>query len=242
MKLAVMQPYFFPYLGYYQLARSVDRFVFLDDVAYIKSGFINRNRILLDGQPFQFTLPVANTSQNRLINAHEYTGEFRRFLAHVRHGYGRATFFDDVYPRIEALVLDPDLNVARKNAGSLRLVFDYLGLPLADTSSSRFDPGAARGQERILLLCRQHGATAYHNPQGGQALYDAGYFASCDIHLRFMRNRFPEYAQPGTSTFHSGLSVIDVLMHVPPPVVRDMLDAYDLAPPAQAPAPLAPTP
>src|SRR5690606_23642520 len=81
VKLGIMQPYFFPYLGYYQLARSVDHFVFLDDVSFRRGGFINRNRIMLDGQPFLFSLPVKDASSFRVINQHCFTGDTRKFLA-----------------------------------------------------------------------------------------------------------------------------------------------------------------
>lgn len=230
MRLAVMQPYFFPYLGYYQLARSVDHFVFLDDAAFIKSGFINRNQILVGGQPFRFTIPVAEASQNRPIMAHQYTGQFRRFLLQLRQEYAHAPFFASVFPMIEALVLDADLNVARKNADSIRLVFDHLGLPLSCAPASQSGAGTARGQERILALCERHGATAYHNASGGKGLYDAAAFATRGIQLRFLHNRFPIYAQGPTGTFVPGLSIIDVLMHVPPQEARAMLEAYDVEP------------
>lgn len=224
--LAVMQPYLFPYLGYYQLAHSAGHFVFLDDVAFIKKGFINRNRILLDGQPFTFSISVADISQNRPINAHHFTGEFDTFLAQLRHAYARAPFFRAVFELMESVCLAPQLNVADKSALSVRAVFDYLQLPFSCSFASSLPAGSARGQQRILDLCRHFAADTYHNAAGGQALYDARTFADCAVRLRFLQNHFPDYAQCGGGPFVPGLSIIDVLMHNDPEQVGRMLQDY----------------
>lgn len=228
MRLAAMQPYFFPYLGYYQLARSVDHFVFLDDVAFIKSGFINRNHILAGRRPFQFSIPVADASQNRKINEHFFIGQFRKFLAQLRQEYMRAPFFREVFALIESVVLHPEQNVAIKNAQSITAVFDYLGLPLSGALASQCAIPPTRGQERILALCERYAATAYHNASGGRHLYDAARFAACHVELRFLNNRFPSYDQNAGEAFVPGLSIIDVLMHAPPEQARRMLQSYDL--------------
>ncbi|WP_312467895.1 WbqC family protein [Stutzerimonas nitrititolerans] len=226
MKLAVMQPYFMPYLGYFQLARSCDHFVFLDDVAFIKQGFINRNRILLDGQPFTFSLPVSNISSFRRINEHWFTGQFDTLFGQLRQAYRRAPFFAPVSALIETLCSDGELNVARKAAASVLSVFDYLGLPLAHSFASRFPAGEARNQRRVLDLCARFEADRYHNSPGGRALYDASAFQAEGVQLCFVEGRFQTYAQVGGGGFVPGLSIIDVLMHNPPERVRQMLDDY----------------
>lgn len=222
-----MQPYLFPYLGYYQLAASVDHFVFLDDVAYIKKGFINRNRILLGGQPYAFSIAVERASQNRRIDEHRFTGTFETFLAQLRHAYHRAPFFREVFALVESVCRAPELNVAVKNATSVRAVFDYLELPLASQFASMLPSTAARGEQRILDLCRYFGANTYHNAAGGQALYDSQRFAGQGVCLRFLRNRFAEYEQ-GIGIFVPGLSIIDVLMHNERERAREMLWDFDL--------------
>jgi hypothetical protein len=222
MKLAVMQPYFFPYLGYYQLAAGVDRFIFLDDAAFIVRGFIHRNRLLLDGKVHRFTLPVADASQNRSIAEHVFADGFSHFLRQLRHGYGRAPYFAQVNALVEQVCHTGKGNVARVCAASIEAVFGYLGLPLSSaTASTLAVPG--RGQQRILALCRHAGARAYHNLPGGRALYDAAAFDAAGIRLRFLSPSTPAYRQWRATAFVPGLSMIDVLMHTPPDAVRQML-------------------
>lgn len=227
MIIAVMQPYLFPYLGYFQLAGSVDHFVFLDDVAYIKKGFINRNRILLSGQPFTFSIAVEQVSQNRRIDEHRFTGAFDTFLQQLRHAYHRAPFFREVFALVEAICRAPELNVAGKNAASIRAVFDYLKLPFSSQFASSLPRTATRGEQRILDLCRLFGADTYHNAAGGQMLYDDRHFAEQGVRLRFLRNRFAAYEQCA-KTFVPGLSIIDVLMYCERERVCEMLRDYDL--------------
>jgi len=226
--LAVMQPYLFPYLGYFQLGSGVDHFVFLDDVAFIKKGFINRNRILLDGQPFAFSIPVGRISQNRRINEHYFTGEFDTFLTQLRHAYSKAPFFEPVFTLVESVCLAPEQNVAQKNVASIQAVFDYLQLPFSCSLASSLPNEGVGGQQRILDLCRHFSADTYHNAAGGQALYDNEDFATCGVRLRFLQNHFPVYAQCGGGAFVPGLSIIDVLMNNAPEQVLVMLRDYDL--------------
>ena len=222
MKLAAMQPYFFPYLGYYQLAAGVDRFVFLDDAAFITRGFIHRNRILLDGRPYRFTLPVEQASQHRSIAAHRFAAGFARFLQQLRHGYARAPHFADVLRLVESAWETGGGNVAAVCAASVESVFAYLGLALPTACASTLDvPG--RGQERILALCRHFGAVRYLNAPGGRALYDADAFAAAGLRLCFVQPVLPAYRQPGAAAFVPGLSMIDVLMNTAPDTARAML-------------------
>nr|WP_246429135.1 WbqC family protein [Pseudoxanthomonas broegbernensis] len=221
--MAAMQPYFFPYLGYFQLAAGADHFVFLDDVAFIRRGFIHRNTILLGGQPFRFTLPVAKASQNRAISEHRFAGDaFARFLQQLRHAYRRAPHFDEAYALVES-VCRPGEGVARLCADSVQAVFAHLGRGLrASFASER--PSRVGGQARILELCGELHADVYHNPPGGRALYDAAAFGAHGVRLRFVHGRFPAYPQTAREDFMPGLSMIDLLMHNPPHEVARMLD------------------
>ncbi|PTN53684.1 WbqC family protein [Stenotrophomonas panacihumi] len=227
MKLAAMQPYFFPYLGYYQLAAGVDRFVFLDDAAFITRGFIHRNQLLLDGQPHRFTLPVARASQNRSIAEHAFAGNLTRFLEQLRHGYARAPYFEPVRQLVASAWAVGEGNVARVCAASINGVFAYLGLTLrSDAASTLGVPG--RGQARILALCHALDARSYHNPPGGRGLYSPEAFGQAGVGLYFLQPRLAPYHQGGAGPFFPGLSMIDVLMHNPPAAVRDMLGAATL--------------
>lgn len=226
--VAVLQPYLFPYLGTFQLARRVDHFVFFDDVAFIKKGYIHRNAILLNGQAHAFTAPVKNVSQNRTIVQHDYVGDWQPLLSLLRQAYAKAPHFEAVYALVQRVLLDPDDNVARKNARSMVAVFDYLGLGLQWSFASALALGPElRASARVMAVCRAHGATTYVNPIGGRALYSPGEFSSTGLALRFCSMRPARYPQPGNA-FVPNLSMLDVLMHCPPEQVLALLAACDL--------------
>lgn len=228
--MAVLQPYLFPYLGSFQLARQVDRFVFFDDVAFIKKGYIHRNSLLLDGRAQAFTAPVRQASQNRRIAEHDYVGDWQPLLALLRRAYAAAPFFTPVNELVRQVLLDADQNVARKNARSMAAVFGYLALPFDHGFASRHAlPADLRGSARVRALCRAEGARSYVNPAGGRALYDAADFARDGLALRFCTMRPLGYAQRAPA-FVPNLSIIDVLMHCPPAQVVELLDACDLLP------------
>jgi hypothetical protein len=228
MKGAIMQPYLFPYIGYYQLAYEVDKFVFLDDVNFIKKGYINRNAVLLQGQRHEFSVPVAKVSQNRHINEHSYTGEFTAFLGLIKQSYSSAPFFKDIWPLVESVVLDADLNVARKNAKSISAVFSYLGVDREFLFSSDIGLDAEyKGQERILALCQNIGIKQYRNAVGGQSLYEASAFNAKEIQLRFIQTHLQPYAQ-STANFVPYLSMIDVLMYCDKLEATNLLKGYAL--------------
>lgn len=235
--VAVMQPYLFPYLGTYQLVHAVEAFVHFDDVAFIKKGHIHRNRIALGGEPQAFTVPVRQVSQNRTIAEHEYTGEWRPLLDLLRRAYRGAPHFDAGFALVEQVALDPDENVARKNARSLEQVFAHWGLARAwHTASSFALPPECRGQERILALCERLGARTYVNAAGGRELYEPARFAGRGLCLRFIENQALPYPQrlagapagARDAPFLPHLSVIDVLMHCDPAEARALLGAYRL--------------
>jgi hypothetical protein len=230
MKLGVMQPYFFPYLGYYHLVGSVDHFVFLDDVTYIKGGYINRNTILRDGQPHRFTLPVCAVSSYRAINEHQFSGDFHKFLATLRQAYARAPHFGAAYELIERVTLDPDLNVARKCAHSIIEVFRYLGMEPEVSCASEYGISGIHGQDRIVKICHDLGAASYFNAAGGRELYSPARFAREGLELRFIESEFPTYPQCSRGEFVPRLSMIDILMHCPRQHIRSMLRTYSLQP------------
>lgn len=223
-----MQPYFFPYIGYYQLAYEVEKFVFLDDVNFIKKGYINRNAILLQGQRHEFSVPVAKVSQNRHINEHNYTGEFDSFLALVEQSYKKAPFFAEVFPIVQSVVLDANQNVAKKNARSLIEVFSYLGIHRDFSFSSDITLDEKyKAQERIIALCQKLHIDQYRNAIGGQQLYDIPTFNSAGIELKFIKSNIQSYPQ-GITPFVPHLSIIDVLMHCSKDVVMHHLTEYSL--------------
>lgn len=214
-RLAVMQPYLFPYIGYFQLLAAVDRFIFYDDVSYIKGGWINRNRLLLSGQVSWFTLPLSGASPHSKINeVHvQPNGTWRRkLLASVRQSYGKAPYFGSAYALLEGIVLSEESSLSALARESVMAVAGHLGLDTEfAVSTGRYDNENLRGSDRILDICRQERAVEYHNLPGGTALYSARQFASAGVDLHFVQPRLGEYSQLA-APFKPGLSILDVLM------------------------------
>lgn len=192
--VAIMQPYLFPYIGYYQLATYSDVFVFLDDVNFIKGGFINRNWLVdTTGRLVRFTLPVKAISSNRPINQHYYGDAHGKLIRMIRQCYPHAIGFDTYYPLFEEIVQDsPGQRVSAINAESITRIVSTLGLTTEFLFASDIDPDPADGgQRRVLRLCRELGATRYVNLPGGRELYDPAEFRSHDIKLEFINPSRP---------------------------------------------------
>lgn len=229
MKLAVMQPYFFPYLGYFQLLHAVDLFVSLDDVNYIKKGWINRNYILLRCQPHRITVPLSQASQFKSIATTRIAAAElwqERLLKTLQQGYARAPFFKPVYTLAEEVIKAPSGSLADLALGSIRAVMDHLSLPAKiHASSSNYGNRSLKGAARILDICKRENATAYYNLPGGEALYEPAAFAAEGIELHFIQPGEPRYQQFDCS-FVPRLSILDVLMFNAPEKVREFLCCY----------------
>lgn len=227
MKLAIMQPYFFPYLGYFQLIKSVDTFVVYDDVNYIKGGWINRNNILANGESQLVTLPLRGASPNKLINQVEVVGQ-HKMLQSLRQNYSKAPNFDIVYPIIEDCLKQAEKNLARFLDYQLHRICDYLGLnPQWYISSQLVKDAKLRGQNKILSICDVLGATHYVNVPGGKALYDKHSFVARGLKLSFIQPKEVAYHQFGKA-FVPSLSIIDVMMFNDREQCAKLLEDYDL--------------
>lgn len=229
--IAVMQPYFLPYIGYFQLMAAVDRFVVFDDVNYINRGWINRNRLLLNGIAHTFTVPLRGASQNKLICEIELVDEQgwrNKLLRTVHQAYGKAPCYAKVSALLESLINFPSVRLDEFLLNSLREVARYLALEVEIVSTSRIYKNASlKGQERILDICRQECANIYINPIGGVILYDHASFSQQGLSLYFLRSRPVSYSQ-GTGGHVAGLSIMDALMFHDPSVVRQLLTEMDL--------------
>jgi hypothetical protein len=228
-----MQPYFFPYLGYYQLLHAADRFVAYDDVSFIKQGWINRNRILINGAAAYITVPVHDRSSFRQIRAVEIDGPDApwrsKLLKTIETAYRRAPQFGQVFPFVLDVVMLPARHIVDLAIESIRVVIDYLELRApVERSSVRYGDVAGTGAERVLAICRHAGATVYINAGGaGRELYAAPAFSAFGITLRFLQPRLPEYQQFG-EPFVPSLSIIDVLMFNSKETVQRYLQDYEL--------------
>lgn len=215
MKLAIMQPYFLPYIGYFQLMAASDRFVVFDDVNYIKRGWINRNRILLNRKDHLFTIPLNGASQNRQINtialcsATPWRVKLRRT---VEQAYRAAPYFEQIFPLIARIIESRESDLAGYIGNSLRTLHAFLDMRgELIPSSSRYANEMLKGQERILDICRQERASDYLNLPGGQDLYQDAAFSEKGFCLKFVQSRLTPYKQ-FDNPFVPGLSIIDVLM------------------------------
>jgi hypothetical protein len=231
MKLAIMQPYFFPYLGYWQLIHAVDRFVIYDDVNYIKGGWINRNRILINGRPAYITVPLHRPSSFKRIcdtTLQPSTSWREREVRMVEVTYRKAPGFAVVFPVLERLIRHETDNLPDYLAHQLRTLSAFMGIGTEFVSSSRcYANGNLSRQARLLDICSREGATIYINPAGGQHLYDPCAFRACGIDLRFIVMRCNPYRQRAKA-FVPDLSIIDALMEIGPIETRNYLDAYHL--------------
>lgn len=227
-KVAIMQPYLFPYMGYYQLVSHADCFVFLDDVNFIKGGYIARNVIRgIKSEPIGFFVGVERQSQNRLINDHKFVLDCRKSVASIAFCYAKAGNFCRVMPLINDILCSEERNVARMASKSIKAVFEYLGKEKTFLFSSEVgNPDSLRGQDRIIDLCKRLGATEYTNPIGGLNLYTHEAFAREGIRLGFINPLASdlEFEERNYSNF----SIIDALMHCPQDVVLKMLLAYEI--------------
>ena len=230
-RVAVMQPYLLPYLGYFQLMSAVDCFVLFDDVHYIQRGWINRNRILLRGEPYRFTLPLRGASQNKLICEIERVDDpqwVQQFLRTLHQAYGRAPYYASVAPLIERVLAHPALHLDEYLRQSLQVLQGHLGLRCElVVSSSCYGNAHLKGQARILDICRQESAKVYVNAIGGQSLYDAAAFAAGGMTLQFLHSLPVSYEQ-GAGVHVPWLSIVDVLMFNSPAEVRDLLASFEL--------------
>ncbi|NVK57561.1 MAG: WbqC family protein [Alteromonadaceae bacterium] len=226
MKIGIMQPYLFPYIGYFQLIQAVDIFVFLDDVNYIKRGYINRNEILLNGHPHRFTKPVNQVSQNRFINQHQYSKQCN-LITVFEQAYKNAPNYTAIMPMLTS-ILNASGNVAYVNGSAIKLVFEYLGLHKQFAFSSEIEHDTAlRGQDKIIAICKAVDALTYVNPPGGRSLYDEITFARAGLELTFLSPELGSYPQL-SDEFIPSLSLIDMLMMNSEPAIVEQLNDYKL--------------
>ncbi len=212
-----MQPYLFPYMGYWQLLNAVDRFVVYDDVNYIKGGWINRNRILINGEAAFFTIPLAGASPNSRINEIRLVVDRywrKKITKTMEVTYGRAAHFKSVFPVIEKVLAHESETLADFLLHQLTVVSRCLGVRTEIVrSTNRYANAQLHGQERVIDICKCEGAGAYINAQGGQSLYQPQAFESQGVALKFLMSAAAPYRQASKS-FVPNLSIIDMLMNI----------------------------
>lgn len=232
MKLAIMQPYVFPYIGYFQMINAVDIFVFYDDVNYLKNGWINRNRILVNGNEKLFTLPLKEASSFRLIKEIEVNSGlpvYKKILTTMEQNYRKAPYFSSVFPIIEDVFRADHATIADNAIHSIEAINKYLGMTTTLKRSS-VEFSGTKGMdraERLIEIGKLTGAKEYINAIGGQELYTKEYFASEGIDLKFIKPKPIEYKQ-FNNEFVPWLSMIDVIMFNSIEDIKLMLNNYIL--------------
>lgn len=231
MKLAVMQPYLFPYIGYFQLMNAADRFVIYDDVNFIKKGWINRNNILVNGKANLFTVPLKNASQNKLINELEISeiSEWKKdLLKTIELSYRKAPCFEEVFDLIIRIIYNDETNISGYIYQSLEKVNSFLNIDTEIVrSSSVYQNRLLKQQKRIIDICKKENAGEYINPIGGLELYSKKVFRENEIDLYFIKTNEIVYRQLNNE-FSGSLSIIDVMMFNPKDQINDFLNDYEL--------------
>ncbi len=228
-----MQPYFIPYIGYFQLINAVDKFVIYDDVNYINRGWVNRNQVLINGKPSMITVPLKDASQNKHINEIEVTSDEKwkeKMLRTIELAYKKAPFFSEVFSVFKKNLYSDYLTISQLNLGSIKFVCEYLEInTIVDVSSSIYNNQILSGQERILDICIKERANHYINPIGGIELYDKAYFNLSGVNINFLKSNPIEYCQTNNRTnFVQNLSILDVLMNNGKYEIKSFLSNYKL--------------
>ena len=231
MRLAIMQPYFFPYIGYFQLIAAVDLFIVYDNIKYTKKGWINRNRMLQVGKDVMFSLPLKDDSDELDVCERKLAVDFKRdkLLNQIKGAYRRSPYFTQTVPLIEEVMDYDDSNLFRFLHHSIVKTCEYLGVTteIKISSSIAINHGL-KNQDRVLALCAAVEADVYVNAIGGMELYSRENFLEKGIDLKFIQSKPFEYAQFG-DTFVPWLSIIDVMMFNPIETIKECLDVnYEL--------------
>lgn len=226
-----MQPYFFPYLGYFQLIGAVDLFIVYDNIEYTKAGWINRNRLCRDGAAHTFSLPLKKASDFLDVRERELAADFKpeKLLNQFKGAYRRAPYFAQTLPLIERVVRFETKNLFRFLHHSISATCEHLGITTEIRVSSDIEVDHdLRKQDKVLALCHAVGASTYVNSSGGMALYSQEAFRGRGIELIFIRAKPFEYAQ-FQHPFVPMLSIIDLMMFNPIETVRACISCnYEL--------------
>lgn len=231
MKLGIMQPYFLPYIGYWQLMNAVDKYIIYDDVNFMKGGWINRNRILMSGEPKMINLQLHGSSSNKLINEIDVSNNpiyNKKLLKTIENCYRKAPYYSNVFPIIENIVNQGEKNLARYLEYCIKQICKYLSIDTELIVSSSIDKNNnLKGQEKVIEICNIIGADEYYNAIGGKELYSYEDFLSNGVNLKFLKTGEIRYEQFG-SRFIPNLSILDVMMFNSVEDIKDQFRMYEL--------------
>lgn len=223
-----MQPYFFPYIGYFQLMNAVDIYVIADDLHFEKSSFIKRNYILEQKHSHIISLQLIGASQNKLINEIEVGNNKNKLLQEIERAYNKAPFFHDVFPLLQAILGNGEKNLAKFLSYSIKEIAHYLDIQTKFICSHDIEKdNHLRFDNRIMDICKVLKADKYINAIGGKELYDKDKFQKQGIQLSFLETNFITYKE-FENDFIPNLSIIDVMMFNSKDEIKELLNRYEL--------------
>lgn len=231
-KVAIMQPYFLPYIGYWQLISAVDTFVAYDNIEFTKKGWFNRNRILETDHDRLFTLPIKKGSDYLPVNqrflSDDSDKEIARTLRIIQQNYKKASYYENAYPVVEKCFLYPNKNLFEYIFNSIKVMCGYLdiGTNIVVSSEVPIDH-SLKAEKKVMAICKAQAATTYINAIGGRELYDKEEFKANGIDLEFIQPRKVAYEQ-FIEPFVPWLSIIDIIMFNDTENAKQMLKEYVL--------------
>jgi len=232
MKIAIMQPYFFPYIGYFQLINAVDEFIIYDEIEYTKKGWINRNRILVNGKDEYITLPLKKSSDFLNVNerylADTWEIEKCKLLNRIKESYRKAVYFNEIFPIIEHCILFENKNLFEFILNTVNVVNNYLEIitPIIKVSELSINK-ELKAENKVIEICKLRNADKYINPIGGTKLYNKESFLKNNIELYFLKSNDIKYKQ-FKNEFVPWLSIIDVMMFNSKEEIKKMLNQFEL--------------
>jgi hypothetical protein len=232
MKIAIMQPYFFPYIGYFQLIKAVDEFVIYDNIQFTKKGWINRNRILVNQSDDYISIPLKKESDYLNVNQRYLSDTFsidrKKMLNKIVESYRKAPQFEPVFAVFEKCLMIDELNLFDFIHHSLKESLKYLSISTKITVSSTIEiDHQLKSEEKVLAICKAQNASTYINSSGGIELYNKERFEQNGIKLQFQKSNSINYLQY-KNEFVPWLSIIDVMMFNSLDEINGMLDQYEL--------------
>lgn len=234
MRLGIMQPYFFPYIGYISLIKNVDKFILLDDVQFIRHGWIERNRILKPTGGWQYiSVPLEKHGQKiaiKDIKINNFQQWKSKIISQLTY-YKKAPYYRKVMSLVEGLFDKEYSNITELDKAAIEQVLIYLEIntPIEIFRNMKVEiEDAMSADEWALNICRRiDGVNEYWNPKGGKSFFDTEKYKRNGIKLRFQEVEIKEYPQLG-SEFEPGLSILDVMMFNDPKEINKMLDRYQI--------------
>ncbi|MGI0116280.1 WbqC family protein [Zooshikella sp. RANM57] len=233
MKVAIMQPYLLPYIGYFQLINVVDQFVIYDNIEFTKKSWIKRNRFLSNGQAKYFSIPIKKDHDHLPVIERQLTpdaqGNLNKLVRQFEQAYHKAPYFLHVLPLLKDIFTIKNYNLFWFIFYSLTKTLSYLRITTPVVVSSTIDLAdhSLRSEQKVISICQALGASDYINPIGGKLLYNHSDFNKAGIGLTFLKPHSIEYAQFG-GDFLPWLSILDVMMFNSVEQIQQLLQQFTL--------------